>query len=56
MHFVITNSTLRMKKENSTFSALLSKITPWRKNTSTSEEHKNYTSLVDNFKNRFELD
>lgn len=53
--FVIINP-LQMKKQNTIFSAFLSKITSSKKNDFSSKKYQNYTSLVNNFKTRFELD
>lgn len=44
-----------MKKNNNVFSALLSKITGSKKSDS-SKKYQNYTSLVNNFKTKIELD
>ena len=45
-----------MKKQNTFFSTLLSKITGSKKNDFSSKRYKNYTSLDNDFKTRFELD
>lgn len=45
-----------MKKQNNAFSALLSKITGSKKNNLSSKKQQNYTSLVNNFKSKIELD
>jgi len=45
-----------MKKQNNAFSALLGKIKGSKKNDISSGKYKNYTSLVNNFKTKFELD
>ena len=44
-----------MKKQNNIISAITSKINNSRKNDTYSKRYKNYTSLVNNFKTRIEL-
>ena len=45
-----------MKKQNNAISALISKITGSKKDDFSSKKYQNYTSLVNNFKTKFELD
>ena len=44
-----------MKKQNNIISALVSKIASSRKDTLSSKKYKDYTSLVNNFKTKVEL-
>jgi hypothetical protein len=44
-----------MKKQNNVISAFVSKITNSRKEDFSSKKYKNYTSLVNNFKTKIEL-
>lgn len=45
-----------MKKQNSTFSAFIGKITGSKKNDFSSKKYQNYTSLVNNFKTKLEVE
>ena len=44
-----------MKRQNNIISALVSKISNSRREDSYSKKYKNYTSLVNNFKTKIEL-
>ncbi len=44
-----------MKKQNNIISAFASRISNLRKNDLSSKKYKNYTSLVNNFKTKTEL-
>ena len=44
-----------MKKQNNIFNALVSKISNSKKADLASKKYKNYTSLVNNFKTKVEL-